>query len=331
MKLNFRSFKAFALESLFYIIFLAACLVSLPSHGQQMTVGTGSNGGTYSAQYNNITKVCSKDITLVEWKDPNKGPNEGKPSNGAVKNAELLIGNEVNGGWVQADILYMMARTQDLSDIKTLLVLNPESLHYVVKANLAVKQGGTLGIGATVVPIRELSQIGGMKVAASGGGAWTAKQVRLETEIPHEIVEVPDSKAAIAALDKGDVQVALIVGGFPMDYLKTLSKDYRILTVSEAVRTKLAKVYNPAQVSYSNLADGGAAQTVSVQSLFVVREYKSAKMVSALSALRGCVLGNLDDIKETTGNHASWRMVKAENQQQAKWPLYQLPTTTSKK
>ncbi len=303
-----------------------AAVFTMPVAAQQFTVGTGSKGNTYSRQFSEIQKVCGKELAMVEWKDE-KGGN----SNGAVKNAEMLMGNEINGGWTQADILHMMARTQDLSDIKTLLVLHRESLHYIVKADFAVKQGGTMGFGGTAVPIRELSQIGGMTVAASGGGVWTAKQVRLETEIQHNIQEVADSKTAIQLLSEGKVQVALVVGGAPIDMVKNLGAGYRVLAVPEALQKKLEKVYTPERVSYPSLADGGAASTVSVQALLVTREYKTPKMISALSSVRSCVLANLDDIRETTGNHASWRMVKAENQSQAKWPLYQLPTATAKK
>jgi TRAP-type uncharacterized transport system substrate-binding protein len=302
---------------------LAASLCAAPAFSQQFSMGTGSKDLTYNRQFKEIQKVCGKDLAMVEIS-----------SNGAVQNAERLIGNEINGGWVQADILYMMAKNQDLSDIKTLLVMNPESAHFIVKDNLAVKQGGTgygnFKVGGTEVKISELSQIAGMTVAASGGGAWSAKQIRLESEVPYNILEVADAKAAIAALDK-DAQVALIMGGYPVDYVKTLGKGYRLLTIPDTMQKKLKAVYLPDTISYSNLADGGTAQTVSVQSLVVTREYKSAKMVSALSSFKNCVLSNLDDIRETTGNHASWRKIKAENQSQAKWPLYQLPTATVSK
>lgn len=311
------------LSPLLYVVCVLAAFITFgmasAASAQQIIVGTGSAGNTYNRQFNEIRKECSKELAMVEWTGK-----DNKPSNGAVRNAELLTGNEINGAFMQADILYMMAKTQDLSDIKTLLVLNSEVLHYIVKSDLVVKKGGYLGMGGTSTPVTSLDQISGMTVAASGGGAWSAKQVRLDSEIPYNIMEVADSKAAIAALDK-TASVALIVGGFPVDYIKTLGKGYRILTMSDTVRSKIKGAYLPAQTAYNNMADGGVAQTAAVQSLFVVREYKSPKMVAALSALRSCVLNNLDDLKETTGNHPSWRQVKLENQSQAKWPLYQFP------
>jgi uncharacterized protein len=295
---------------------LVVLAASFAAAAQQFTVGTGSAGNTYSRQFNEISKVCSRELAMVEAKPG------GKNSTGAVQNAEMLLANEINGGWVQVDILHMMARTQDMSDLKTLLVMHPEALHFIVKADFAVKQGGTMGFGGTNVPIRELTQIGGMNVAASGGALWTAKQVRLDTEIPFNVVEALDNNQARKLLDEGKANVWLLVGGAPVDMVRDLGPGYRILTIPESLASK-TKAYVPARVSYAKLADGGAAQTLAVQANFVVRDYKSPKMVNALSALRNCVLTNLNEIKETTGNHASWRLVKAEAQEQSKWPLYQ--------
>jgi hypothetical protein len=110
-----------------------------------------------------------------------------------------------------------------------------------------------------------------------------------------------------------------------VDMIKKFGPGYRILNLPEAVQKKLAGAYKADRVTYTGLADGGVASTVAVQALVVTREYKTAKMQTALAALRNCVLTNLDDIRETTGNHASWRMVKHEFQSQAQWPLYKLP------
>lgn len=307
---------------------LAASLCAAPAFSQQFTVGTGSDGGTYSRQFKEMREACGKELAMSDWHGP-----DNKPSNGAQRNIELLVDeNAVNGAFVQADILYQKAKNQDLGDIKTLLVLNPETLHFIVKSDFAVKQGGTMGFGGTVIPIRDLNQIGGMTVVTSGGGIGSAKQVRLDSEIPYQITEADNAKAAIAALDEGKAQVALVVGGFPMDYLKTLPKNgYRVLNINDTTYAKIKGAYRQTKTAYSNMADGGVASSVTVQSLFVVREYKSAKMVQALSALKTCVLNNLDEIKEKTGNHASWRQVKLEQQSQSVWPLYQFPATTAKK
>jgi TRAP-type uncharacterized transport system substrate-binding protein len=311
-----------SLSTLLATVCAAVALASTPASAQQFVVGTGSVGNTYNRQFTEMKNTCGKDLAMVEWQDA-KGN-----STGALRNIELLVDeNKVNGAFVQADILYQKAKNQDLSDIKTLLVLNPETLHFIVKADFAVKQGGTLGIGGTTVPIRELGQITGMTVASSGGGLGSAKQVRLDSEIAYNILEVNDSKAAIAALDKGEAQVALIVGGFPVDYIKSLPKNqYRILQINDTVYAKIKGAYRQTKTAYSNMADGGTASSVTVQSLFVVREYKSQKMVAALSALKSCVLSNLDEIRETTGNHASWRQVKLDQQAQSVWPLYQFPS-----
>lgn len=302
---------------IFAAIFAVAAIFSYSqAHAQTFLVGTGTPGLTYDRQFDEWRKFCSSELVMDKTK-----------SNGAVKNAEMLIANEINGGYVQADVLFMMAKNQDLSNIKTLAVMHKEQLQFIVKSE-PVKIGGTMGFGGKEIAITDLNQIGGMKVAASGGALWTAKQVRLDSEIAYNIMEVADPKQAIAALDaKGDAHadVALVVGGAPVDYLKTLNKGYRVLRIPEVIQKKIAGVYLPDRVTYNNMTDSAGVQTVAVQSLFVTREYKTAKMQNALASLRGCLLDKLDEIKETTGTSPSWQTITAEAQSQSKWPLYKLP------
>lgn len=288
---------------------------------QQLTVGAGSKGLTYDRELQEINKFCSSSIALI-----------GVPTNGSVKNMEMLIGNDIQGAWTQADILYMMAKSQDMSNIKTLLVLHKEQLHFVVKA-APVKVGGYnlgMNIGGKEITITELPQIAGMTVAAAGGAVWTARQVRTDSEIQYKILEVNTSQEAVEAVNAGKAQAALIVGGKPVDYLKTLGKDFRILRIPEATQSKIKGVYLPDNVSYMNMTESQGVDTASVQSLFVVREYKTPKMQQALHSLQSCVLDNLDTIKETPKTHPAWQTVKVEDQAKAKWPLYQFPASAKR-
>lgn len=69
--------------------------------------------------------------------------------------------------------------------------------------------------------------------------------------------------------------------------------------------------------------------TVATDALFVTREYKTPKFVEALAKFRGCLLANLDDLKEATGMHPKWQAVDAANK--GKWPYYELPAVVAAK
>lgn len=305
-------------SSLLGIIAALAMAVSAGSAtAQTFKVASGSKGLTYNAQLTNIKDTCSKEIAIVE-----------EPSTGAVANVELLLDNKINGAWVQADILHRYARTRgsEMATIKTLLVMHREALHFITK-----RQASETGMGSKIgalfkdakVDIKEIQQLNGMTVATSGGGVETAKQVRTETEINYKIMEVKDSAEALKnlALDRADA--ALIVTGQGADAIKTLGKEYRIVTIPAAIQEKLKGAYTADTVSYSNMGSEGVP-TVSVQALFVTREYTTDNMKRALSALRNCVLTNLDNIREN-GGHKTWWQIKREDQVNAKWPLYKLP------
>lgn len=293
------------------VIFLLVMLSSGSAFSQQLLVATGSEKGTYNAEFNEINKFCANDLVLV-----------GRKTSGSVENLNLLLANKVNAAWVQSDLLYRRSRTEDLGSVKTLLAMHPEQLHFVTLA-AGFKEGGYIGFGGKTVHLEEISQLSGRRIGASGGSVETAKQVRLDSEIKFDIVEYPTNEAALAAIGgKDGVDAVLMVVGAPSASISALGRKYSLIAVGEANAKKLAGAYKPAVISYSELGASGVP-TVAIDSLFITREYKTAKMQNSLATLRNCVLEKLDEIKETTGTHPAWQNVKADNK--GKWPWYNLP------
>jgi len=244
-----------------------------------------------------------------------------------MQNIDRLVGNEVNGAFVQTDVLRFRGNTEDLSNIKTLVTLHPEQVHLVALATTNLKEGGTLGIGGKQVVFNTVNDLAGRVVVAAGGSYITAQVIRLQTEINFQVVEVADAKAAIEAVNSGQAAAALFVGGAPMDNLKTLNKAHKLLSFPEASVAKLKNVYKPAVLNYSNLGAAGVA-TVSTDALFVTRSYTTPKFVDGLAKLRACFNTKAPELAETTGTHPAWSkiVVGAEG----KWPMYQLPTVAKK-
>ena len=96
-------------------------------------------------------------------------------------------------------------------------------------------------------------------------------------------MEVKDSAEALKnlALDRADA--ALIVTGQGADAIKTLGKEYRIVTIPAAIQES-SRGHTRRTRSHSNMGSEGVP-TVSVQALFVTREYTTDNMKRALSAL----------------------------------------------
>jgi TRAP-type uncharacterized transport system substrate-binding protein len=297
-------------------IVLATAAVSAMAQNT-FKVSTGGAGATYSRMAKEIGQVCANDIQLQEVN-----------STGSMQNMDRLTGNEVQGAFVQTDVIKFRGNTEDLSNIKTLVTLHPEQVHLVALAAGAGKEGGVMGFGGKQVVFNTISDLAGRTVVASGGSYITAQVIRLQTEINFNVVEVADAKAAIEAVNAGTAAAALFVGGQPMDNLKTLNKAHKLLSIPEPVVAKLKNVYKPATLNYTNMGSTGIT-TVSTDAILVVREYKTPKMVEALSKFRACFNAKAPELAETTGTHAAWTKVNVGAE--AKWPMYQLPTVAAKK
>jgi len=280
-------------------------------------VSTGGAGATYSRMAKEIGNVCANDIQLQELN-----------SSGSMQNMDRLTGNEVQGAFVQTDVIKFRGNTEDLSNIKTLVTLHPEQVHLVALAAGAGKEGGVMGFGGKQVVFNTINDLAGRTVVASGGSYITAQVIRLQTEINFNVVEVADAKAAIEAVNAGTAAAALFVGGQPMDNLKTLNKAHKLLSIPEPMIAKLKNVYKPSTLNYTNMGSTGIT-TVSTDAILVVREYKTPKMVEALSKFRACFNAKAPELAETTGTHAAWTKVVVGAE--AKWPMYQLPTVAAKK
>jgi TRAP-type uncharacterized transport system substrate-binding protein len=284
-----------------------------PAFAQQLKVATGGPTGTYSKMLKEVTQTCGSAVAIVE-----------QNTSGSTENVNLLVGNQVNGAFVQTDVLHYRASSEDLTGVKTLLTLHPEEVHVLTLD--VKKEAGVLdrvGLGSKTPVFNTVKDLQGATVGAVGGSFITAQVIRIQSEIAYKVVEFPDNKALIAALTAGQVNAALLVGGSPLGAIAELKGGYKLLTFPDDVTAKLKAVYRPARLNYTGINAKGV-QSVATDALFVTREYKSPKFVAALGALRSCIVTNIDDLKETTGMHPKWQSVDVGNK--GKWPYYELPT-----
>lgn len=297
-----------------------AMSVSLSAVAQsQLKVSTGGPTGTYSRMFKEFQNVCKDQIMQIEIN-----------SKGSVENVDRLVGNEANAAIVQTDVLFFRARTEDLSNIKTLFTLYPEEVHVVTMTTSPIMEGGTAGFGKKPAQINRVEDLQGRTVVAWGGSIVTAQVIRLQSEIGFQVVEVADFKTAMAAIETGQAAAIVMVGGQPMADLKALNSTYKLLSFSEASVGKLKSVYVPAKLNYSGMGQGGAGiASISTEALYVTYAYKTAKYVESLTALRKCFTENVPDLQETLGTHGKWKTVNTENR--GKWAYMELPVTSATK
>lgn len=284
-----------------FISFISLAAVSFalasPVSAQQLRVATGSPSGTYSTMFKQLAGKCGNDVSLIEVN-----------SSGSQDNINQLVGNQVNGAFVQSDVLYLRARTEELGNVKTLLALHPEQVHLLAPVASGLKEGGTVGIGAKEVIISDITQLAGRRVGAYGGSTVTAQVIRLQSEIPFQVVSLDNEAEVAKALEARQIDAALFVGGAPLPFMSRLGGNYKLLSIPPSVVEKLKGVYRPARLNYPKMNAAGVT-TVATDALFVTREYKTPRVLDSLSKFRTCALASLDDLKETTGTHPAWQAV----------------------
>lgn len=287
-----------------------------PSFAQTIKLSTGSAKGSYSRITKELAGACGSQVAITEVN-----------SSGAMENVDRIIGNEVQGGWAQTDVMYFRAKTDDLDSIKTLITMYPEEVA-IIAMNTIRKEGGMMGFGGKEVSVNTLGDLANRKVGAWGGGLVSAQIIRLQSEVPFTVQPVTNETDGLKKLAAGEIDAILAVGGSPLEWIKPLDRNYKLLSISEQHVNKLKGVYKPARISYTNLGQSGVT-TVATDAIIVVQDYKSAKYVETLTKLRSCLNEKLVELKETPGTHPKWRLVNAN--EKAKWPMYEAAATTGMK
>ena len=210
------------------ITFFLALAALLPAQAQQLRVATGKAGDTYSSMLRQLGSTCSTGVALIEI-----------ASGGSNDNINQLVGNQVNAAFVQMDVLWLRARTEDLGNVKTLLAMHPEQVHILARANGGTKQGGVMGIGAKVVPFETIADLAGHRVGAAGGSKVTAEVMRLQSEIAYNVVPFDNGNDVLEALGKGQIEAAIFVGGAPLASIAKLGPEFKLLAIPAPVIEKL--------------------------------------------------------------------------------------------
>lgn len=294
-----------------------ALLAGSVAHAQSFAVATGDSkgGSTYSQMFREFARVCGRDLNLVEVE-----------TTGSVENVQKLVGNEVNGAFVQSDLLAFRKMTDpdSVTNIKTLVPLHTEELHFIARADVK-KEGGIFGLGANKVEFNTVDDLAGRQVGAVGGSILSGRVVSSVSGLNFEMKQYPSNVELLKGLLDGEVDSILVVAGSPSKVVQALDGRYRLLSLSDELIKKLTTgekaVYVPKKISYSNLNQSGVP-SVAVEALFVTRTYRSPKVINALKATRECFLNEVYTIQDSRGTHPKWQDVNPDNK--GKWAYYDL-------
>lgn len=306
-----------------YLIAALAMIASQAFAQEVVVVSTGGPKGTYSSFFKSIQSLCGDIVQLVE-----------KPSTGSDQNIDNLINKQADAAFVQSDTLQFTAmndpRASD-SQIRVLLPMYPEEVHVVALRNLAKTTGGFSiagkNIGGTTTQLNSLADLDGYRVGAWGGSYTTARAISYLGGVKYEAVQFDDDKAALAALNKGEIAAIVAVGGQPLGFVKDLNTSYKLLKIDSGLADKV-KAYMKTRVNYRNLG-AESTETVAARSMLVVRNYASPDRKAKIAALKSCIVKNDVNFKEGTGHHPKWSDVDLTAP--VSWAMYDVGTLAAPK
>ena len=279
-----------------------------------MVVSSGATTGTYYRLMN-------------EFNAASPGLIVNTASDGSLTNIDRVMDNEAELGITQFDALYVRGlKETNLKDhIRILALLHAEEIHFIAKTAPRTEGGiGAFGINtginARTVYLNTVDDLHGRKVGFWGGAIITEEIIASMTLIGWVPTEYPDQDAALGALRTDQADALLAVGGQPLGWVNELPRDFKLLSVPDAMVARLAAVYEKTTLTYRNLGQSGV-QTLAVRAMLVTRNYTSRSKHDQLLAIRDKLADVVGDIRETRGTHPKWDDINPKATTD-KWPMY---------
>lgn len=296
------------------ILTAATVTLAVSSYSQTITISSGITGGTNHTLVKELTGTCTKNLKLenLEAKD------------GSPQSITRIANNQATAGIIQADVLKLKSKDQDLNNIKVLFPLHSEQVHILAAKTSGIKEGGTLGFNKKERVLNDWADLQGTTIGASGGSLYTAQVLQALSGITVDIdADIGDTNTLIAAVRERKIAAAVFVGGAPMKAIAALNRnEFKLLTMSNELRAAGVKyAYRNKTIAYENLGTAGIP-TLEVDALFAVYNFSGKKMVEQLTNLRECFYENVADLSETAGTHPAWRSVPKDKSIRTNWPMY---------
>ncbi|MDO8560640.1 MAG: TAXI family TRAP transporter solute-binding subunit [bacterium] len=309
------------LTKIMFVAVLAVAIISIGFADAQvltkLRMASGGEGGTYYVMANNMATYCGEGLAL-----------DVQATGGSDDNVERLINNKADVAIVQKDILFKRAKFNNDAAVKNFLAVMPlhyEAMHVVVLEKSGIVKFSDLG----AMKGRFYGGSPGKKVGAYGGSIESAEIVKAMSDVAYEIVVVENQKAAVAALNSGQIDAILAMGGTPLKWVgEELKRGQHRLVQFDVPIDKVAGAYRKANVTYTRLG-ANAVPTISTDAVLITRNFTTAEKVRAVSLLRKCVWSELTRMQEADDTHGQWQNVQKDTQvegwswfagMQVQWP-----------
>jgi TRAP-type uncharacterized transport system substrate-binding protein len=301
---------------MFFVAGPALGLAMTPIHGwaqtkqKPMLVSSGGATGTYYRLMKEFDEAAPGLIINTE-------------SDGSLTNIDRVMDNKAELGIAQLDALVVRAfKEANLKErIRILAILHSEEIHFIAKVPMQ-NGGGILRtpFGTNSLNLNTVDDLRGHKVGFWGGAVITEQVFASMTLIGWVPIEYSDQSTALEALKSDQIEAILAVGGQPLGWVSDLPRDYKLLSVTDAMAARLATVYDKTTLTYRNLGQNGV-QALSVRAMLVTRNYASKSKRDQLQVIHDKLANVVGDIRETRGTHPKWEEIDPDAVTD-RWPMY---------
>jgi TRAP-type uncharacterized transport system substrate-binding protein len=306
--------KSFRFPSIFAILFFGIAATLAHSQDSRIVVAADSSSGTYSKMLGEIIGVCSTDQFNIEAANGVTG--------GAPGNLEALVQNRAQAAFLHSDVFFANAMSDpSYRRFQTLVTLYPEPIHVLALKESKTSKSGMTNFGKQ--EFRSLVDAKGYTVGAAGGGVYTAKILQGQGEGGFNVQPYNSGAEVLAALDKGDIAIAIFVGAAPLPNLETARNkaNYKLIPIGEAIAAKVKAVYRPATVNYTGMTVGSVATLAPVATI-MTRKYSTPEKIRAQANFRACFNKELGSLQDNAS--PNWQDVTVNDHGVLDW--YELPT-----
>ena len=279
-------------------------------------VSTGSEAGSYHAAFGDIVKICG--LPLEEW--TSKGSNE---------NIERAARNQTHAFFAQTDALFVYdGSVRKLDNIKTIISLYPEEVHFVTPVESKFRKKGFTSFGEKV--FNTVGDLGGYPVGViAGSGSQTtaefiADKLKSGSTPFYEVRTYQNEDALKNAVASGQVAAAVLVGGQPLGSVEKYGPAFKILPVDDGIISRLSKYYDTSKLSYSKMNAKGTI-TLATSSGIFGRTLNDKEKLAVFAAIRQCVTEKIGTFQDD--GIPKWADVKPE--EHGRWSWMDLPSPQS--
>lgn len=262
--------------------------------------------GTYIQFAEQIAKVCSKPSIQISTSD------------GQLGLYSDLIANKANVGMLTSTILIGKKTIENDLNVDRLVVVMPM---YVAEMHiLALRANGQL---------TKFSDVGNKKVGTYGGALVTTRILIGQALLrPFSLQDYKSEDVLLAALAKGEIDVAFIEAGQPATWAGALNGNQFKLLEFDRPDLLGRNGFVKASLDYKNLSQT-AVPTLGTQVYLVSQNYTGEKKVRDISALKDCITKNIVTFREETNFHPKWWNVKPGAK--SDWPMFHTVSVNEQK